>query len=368
MGLIKTMVPFAPLRGILYLLGILWVLIGTPAVMRADVVRLATYDAGLTAKGPGLLLRDIAGAGSPRLRATLSLLTQAAPDILLLVGVDYDYHLTALSGLRNRLQARGLEYPYLFANRPNTGMATAFDLDGDGRKRGAGDAQGFGHFAGAGGLAILSKFPILYERATDFSAVLWADLPGSLIEGLDLSPEIVKVQRLSSTGHWAVPIKLGGEAALTLLVFAATPPVFDGPEDRNGRRNHYEIRFWKLYLNGHFGTTPVGGFVVMGKANLDPFDGEGRHGAIRELLVDQRLQDPAPRSAYGLRAFNPDHSGDPALDMADWSDPVPGNLRVDYVLPSAGLTIVGSGVVWPQEADRVAASHHGLVWVDLDIP
>ena len=368
MGLIKTMVPFAPLRGILYLLGILGVLIGTPAVMRADVVRLATYDAGLTAKGPGLLLRDIAGAGSPRLRATLSLLTQAAPDILLLVGVDYDYHLTSLSGLRNRLQARGLEYPYLFANRPNTGMATAFDLDGDGRKRGAGDAQGFGHFAGAGGLAILSKFPILYERATDFSAVLWADLPGSLIEGLDLSPEIVKVQRLSSTGHWAVPIKLGGEAALTLLVFAATPPVFDGPEDRNGRRNHDEIRFWKLYLNGHFGTPPVGGFVVMGKANLDPFDGEGRHGAIRELLADRRVQDPAPRSAYGLRAFNPDHSGDPALDTADWSDPVPGNLRVDYVLPSAGLTIVGSGVVWPQEADRVAASHHGFVWVDLDIP
>ena len=103
MGLIKTMVPFAPLRGILYLLGILGLLIGTPAVMCADVVRLATYDAGLTAKGPGLLLRDIAGAGSPRLRATLSLLTQAAPDILLLVGVDYDYHLTALSGLRNRL-------------------------------------------------------------------------------------------------------------------------------------------------------------------------------------------------------------------------------------------------------------------------
>jgi len=86
------------------------------------------------------------------------------------------------------------------------------------------------------------------------------------------------------------------------------------------------------------------------------------------LLADRRLQDPAPRSAYGLRAFNPDHSGDPALDTADWSDPVPGNLRVDYVLPSAGLTIVGSGVVWPQEADRVAASHHGLVWVDLDIP
>jgi len=82
MGLIKTMVSFAPLRGILYLLGILVVPIGAPAATRADVIRLATYDAGLTAKGPGLLLRDIVGAGSPRLRAILSLLTQAAPDIL----------------------------------------------------------------------------------------------------------------------------------------------------------------------------------------------------------------------------------------------------------------------------------------------
>ena len=61
----------------------------------------------------------------------------------------------------------------------------------------------------------------------------------------------------------------------------------------------------------------------------------------------RRCQDPAARSAYGLRAVNPDHSGDPALGTADWSDSVPGNLRVDYVLPSAGLTIVGSGVVWP---------------------
>ena len=90
----------------------------------------------------------------------------------------------------------GLDYPHLFANRLNTGMATAVDLDGDGRRCGVGDAQGFGHFAGTDGLAILSKFPILSERVTDFSAVLWADLPGSLIEGLDLPPEINKVQRI----------------------------------------------------------------------------------------------------------------------------------------------------------------------------
>ena len=116
MGLIKTTVYCDPLRGILYVFGVVAVFFGAPAATQADVVRIATYDADLTAKGPGLLLRDIAGTGSPRLRTTLSLLTQAAPDILLLVGVDYDYYLTALSGLRDRLQARGLDYPYLLPN------------------------------------------------------------------------------------------------------------------------------------------------------------------------------------------------------------------------------------------------------------
>ena len=124
-----------------------------------------------------------------------------------------------------------------------------------------------------------------------------------------------------------------------MLVFAATPPVLDG----------------------HFGLPPLGDFVLMGKANLDPLDGQGRHNVVRKLLADPRLQDPTPRSAYARDAVNPDHIGEPALDTADWSDPVPGNLRVDYVLPSAGLRIVGSGVVWPPQAARASASRHGLV-------
>ena len=196
MDLIKTGHYSYRLRGLYRILIIvaLLIFIIPPATPQADVLWLATYDAGLSAKGPGLLLRDIASAGSPRLMATLALLTQVSPDILLLGGFDYDYYLTALSGLRDRLQARGLDYPFVFAKRPNAGMATHLDLDGDGRKCGTRDAQGFGQFAGAGGLVILSKFPIVSEQAHDFSAVLWADLPGSLIKGLDLSSEIVKVQ------------------------------------------------------------------------------------------------------------------------------------------------------------------------------
>ena len=32
------------------------------------------------------------------------------------------------------------------------------------------------------------------------------------------------------------------------LVSHPTPPVFDGPEDRNGTRNFDEIRFWADYV------------------------------------------------------------------------------------------------------------------------
>ena len=33
------------------------------------------------------------------------------------------------------------------------------------------------------------------------------------------------------------------------LVSHPTPPVFDGPEDRNGTRNFDEIRFWADYIS-----------------------------------------------------------------------------------------------------------------------
>ena len=48
-----------------------------------------------------------------------------------------------------------------------------------------------------------------------------------------------------------------------------------------------------------------------------------------------------------------------------------GALRLDYVLPSTGMTPVGSGVFWPKKSDPDAAipdgSDHHLVWVDLTL-
>jgi hypothetical protein len=110
----------------------------------------------------------------------------------------------------------------------------------------------------------------------------------------------------------------------------------------------------------------------MGDANLDPVDGDGRAEALLALLEDPRLIDPLPRSDGGAAAaardggVNAVQRGDPALDTADWRDGPgePGNLRVDYVLPSAEWRVVGSGVWWPEDVPV----RHRLVWVDVELP
>ena len=329
---------------------------------------MATFHAELTRRGPGLLLRDILGGEDPQIAAAAEVIAHAAPDVLLLTGFDYDHGLAALSAFRDRVSEAGHDFPHLFARRPNTGMATGLDLDGDGRRGGPGDAQGWGSFAGARGMALLSRHPIRADAAQDLSALLWEELPGALIPGA-MPAEHRAIRRLSSTGHWIVPVEPEDGAALTVMAFSATPPVFDGPEDMNGRRNHDEILLWRHVMDGAFGPAPDARFVILGNANLDPVDGEGRHAAIRALLEDPRLQDPAPRSAGGAAAATPGHAGDPARDTADWREPEPGNLRVSYVLPSADWEVTAAGVLWPEAgplAEAAArASRHRLVWVDL---
>lgn len=334
---------------------------------------MATWSAELSRKGPGLLWRDIEAGKDKQIAAAIEVITATAPDILLITGFDWDFEGRALAAFEARLAAAGQGYPYLFAPPTNAGLATGLDLDGNGRLGEGRDAQGYGRFTGQGGMALLSRLPIETERARDFSTLAWRDLPGAQIEGAGLSPEARAVQRLSTVAHWDLPLRRADGSALHLLAFAATPPVFDGPEDRNGRRNHDETAFWRLYLDGRLGEAPPAPpFVVLGDANLDPADGEGRAEALTALLADPRLQDPRPASAGGAAAADPGQKGDPALDTADYPDP-PGNLRVDYVLPSAGLRIEGAGVYWPAPgapgADAAeTASRHRLVWVDLAFP
>ncbi|WP_457771768.1 endonuclease/exonuclease/phosphatase family protein [Phycobium rhodophyticola] len=118
---------------------------------------------------------------------------------------------------------------------------------------------------------------------------------------------------------------------------------------------------------------PDGTFAILGDANLDPQDGQGIKLAIRGLLASERVTDVRPQSEGAKVAADKSHRGDPALDTVDWpgrEKQGPGNLRVDYVLPSADLTVTGAGVFWPapdQSGHELArrASRHRLVWVDV---
>ncbi|MEW2912287.1 endonuclease/exonuclease/phosphatase family protein [Leisingera sp. JC11] len=326
----------------------------------AETLRIATFNTELSRDGPGLLLRDIIRDGDPQVTAVVQVIAAAQPDVLALQGIDWDYEGQALAALSARLADHGLDYPYRVALQPNSGLPppAPLDMDGNGKAGEPRDNQGYGRFRGQGGIALLSRLSVDHDGIRDFSALLWKDLAGALLpQHPDGSPfpsaEAQAAQRLSATAHWLVPLLLPDGSRLNVMTFHATPPLFDGPEDRNGRRNHDEIRLWQLLLDGVFGAAPEPPFVIAGDANLDPERGEGRSEAIRSLLADPRLQDPLPQNPEAGTATVEWQSAD--------------RMRVDYVLPSAGLTVTGRGVAWPDGPDAPAAtaSRHRLVWVDL---
>lgn len=263
---------------------------------------------------------------------------------MILTNFDYDLDGLALDQFAQLFEHT---FPYSFAARPNTGMATGLDMDANGRLGEARDAQGYGRFSGDGGMAILSRYPI--GDVKDLSAVLWQDLPGAVWPLGFYKPHVLAVQRLSTTGHWIVPIALP-DGPLQVLAFSATPPVFDGPEDRNGLRNRDELRMWQVVLDGGFGAPPAD-FVIAGNANLDPNAGGGLSDAMVAFLADPRLQDPLPDQP-----------------TADWDDDGPGDLRVSYVLPAATWQVTDAGVDWPSGStadEALVAGPHHLVWVDI---
>lgn len=337
-----------------------------PCLVTADTIRIATFHASLSRDGPGLLYADILD-GAEEVAAIASVIAYVRPNVISLTDFDYDVDLLALQAFQAELGRHGLVLPYRFASLPNSGRPSGIDADGDDRLGEPEDAVGYGRFWGDGGIAVLSRWPMREGRflARDRT---WGEIATELPD-LPQAGELAKLPA-STSGHLAIEID-HPEAAFLLLSGASTAPVFDGPMDRNGYRNAAELLLWREIVS-----ELEGPFVLAFNANLDPADGEGHRDEMVSFLALPQVQDPEPKSAGGALAANADHNGDPSMDTVDWRDPVPGNLRVSYVLPSQHWRIVDSGVFWPEPDDSdfaflgedgLGAGAHRLVWVDVEM-
>jgi endonuclease/exonuclease/phosphatase family metal-dependent hydrolase len=369
-------------------------------------IRIATFNCSLNRPAAGGLRASLATPDDAQARAVAEIIQRVRPDILLLQEFDHDAGGDAARAFqsnylaRSQNGARPIEYRYTFFTESNTGQPSGLDLNNDGAVGGGQDALGFGEFPGQYAMLLLSRFPIDTARARTFRKFLWRDMPlaalpddAAVAGGGDwYSPRELAVLPLSSKSHWDVPVRAG---SLTLHVLAShpTPPAFDGREDRNGLRNHDEIRLWVDYLTPGAGTyisDDQGGsggftgpaFVLMGDLNSDPVDGASLHVAIQRLLKHERVNavfTPASEGAVEASATqgaaNASHAGEARHDTADFNDRVAGNLRVDYLLPSRELRVCDGGVFWPRRDQPHAAlvwgerespsSDHRLVWLDI---
>lgn len=373
-----------------------------------EPVRFATFNASLNRNNAGDLAAELSAPGSAQPDVIAEIIQHARPEVLLINEFDYDAGNVALDGFQTNYlsiahgTADPIEYPYRFTAPSNTGVYSGFDYDNSGM---AGDfvpndSYGFGFFPGQFGMAVYSMHPIDFDDIRTFQFFKWKDMPGALLPedpsgapwytpGAELDSF-----RLSSKSHWDLPIEIG-KKTVHFLVSHPTPPVFDGPEDRNGTRNHDEIRFWADYVgpgraqgryiyddDGNYGGLKSGStFVIAGDQNSDPLDGDSIPGSIQQLTEHRRINNTVvPSSPGGTEqallqgGANDAQLSDPAFDTADFSDFAPGNLRADYVLPSRNLRIRDAGVFWPESTDPLfplvgafpfPSSDHRLVYVDV---
>jgi endonuclease/exonuclease/phosphatase family metal-dependent hydrolase len=394
------------------------------AVRKPGTIRIATFNISLAGQKPGEMLTRLQAGDDLQAKAVAEIIQRVQPDVLFLNELDFDERGDILTAFVDNYLAKAqgvstaakdgdkpaaVKYEHRYTAPVNTGIASKFDLDRDGVRGAelgtsayARDALGYGQYPGQYGMAILSRFPIDESHIRTFQKLRWRDMPNSkLPTQKDDSPwyEAAALEDLplSSKSHWDVPIRVGSRT-IHILASHPTPPVFDGPEDRNGRRNHDEIRLWADYLTPadakyivddrgqRGGLDDNDSFVIVGDLNSDPEDGSGELRPIRMLLKHARVNATLmPQSAGALAAAerqggaNGEHLGKAEADTGDFPDEKgPGNLRLDYVLPSRDLGVVSGGVYWPRAEDAryalvgaghpVVSSDHRLVWLDIEAP
>lgn len=332
-----------------------------------------------------------------QIRNIAEIIQRTNPDIILLNEFDrvddsstnISYFIQKYLGNSQHNQQM-INYPYFYQGAVNTGVKVNSDLNHDGKSNQLpADTHGFGHFIGHFGMVLLSKYPIDIKAIRTFQKFKWHDMPNAL---KPINPvtnqswhteETWQTLRLSSKSHWDIPIKINNKT-VHILASHPTPPVFDGPENRNGNRNHDEIRFWFDYINneqgayiyddnGHKGALRTNQpFIIVGDLNASRVEGDAimteTSQGIVALLNTDKIQDPLPSSLGGQSHSSENINA--AHHTAYWE------MRADYVLPSKfGFIIKKSGVFWPQISEdthrliknRQASSDHRLVWVDVEL-
>ncbi len=364
-------------------------------------VRLATFNISFNRDRAGMLKERLAKGKGKNFERIAKIIQRVRPDVILFNEFDYDESGESVQLFQEHFLGKAhdnlkpINYPYTFLRPVNTGVDSGLDMNHDGVAKSGEDAYGYGKFPGQYGMAVLSKYPFVEKQARTFQNFLWKDMPDALVP---IDPEnakpyylvpVMEVFRLSSKSHWDVPVNIEG-AVVHFVVAHPTPPTFDGPEDRNGKRNHDEIRMLADYVGGkaqylyddkgkHGGLAEGEHFVVAGDLNADPVDGDSHESAIEQLLNHPAINSSAAPKSKGGTAFaalqgrkNSEQKGDPATDTADFSDRTVGNLRIDYCLPSKTLEVKSQAVFWPEpddpEADWVKATDHRMVYIDVVIP
>jgi len=366
----------------------------------ANTVRFATFNVSFNRKSEGQLKSDLEKADTINPKRIAEIIQRVRPDVILLNEFDYDPGGEGIAHFASKHLAvsqngqKPITYKHVFFRPVNTGVDSGQDLNGDGKKSTPNDAFGFGVFPGQYAMVVLSKYEIDESNARTFQKFLWKDMPNCLwpIDPETKKPyyndEIKKIFRLSSKSHWDVPIKVGNKT-IHFLTCHPTPPVFDGDEDRNGRRNHDEIRFFADYISPDKsdyiyddqgkkgGLNPGSHFVIAGDLNADEVDGDSSQNAAKLLTTHPMINHEKTPESEGAVYYakqqgkvNAKQNGNPAFDTGDFNDFSVGNLHLDYCLPSKTLTVKDSGVFWPQPdqsgGDLVKASDHRMVWVDLE--
>ena len=348
-------------------------------------------ERGRAAKPTGNELALALAQNHQQIKNIAEIIQQVNPDIILLNEFDSSdpshkslKHFLAHYLAKSQHGETAINYPYFYQGPVNTGVATGYDLNND-SKTGElpNDAYGYGLFPGHFAMALLSKYPIVEDEIRTFQLFKWRDMPNAMKPITPdsntswYSDKAWQDFRLSSKSHWDIPVSVNGNE-LHILASHPTPPVFDGPEDRNGKRNFDELRFWRDYLtpsaasyiyddnNQYGGLANDKAFVILGDLNADTNDGDAIKAGIQGLIEHPRVLDPKPSSQGGKlhRKDNPNAKNHTAF----WG------IRADYALPAkAQFNVLGSGVFWPTASeaafrlvkDRAASSDHRLVWVDV---